>query len=88
MDFGGGVTTLERPRGRLSLDEQKDAPEIELLTTREAAALTKMSIKWFERMRYERTGPPFLRRGRTIRYVKADLVAWWQQGKVVARYDR
>jgi len=59
-------------------------PNEELLTTEEAAALTKMSVKWFERKRYERQGgPPFRRQGRTIRYLKSELMTWWiEQGRV------
>jgi len=50
----------------------------ELLTTAEAAALTKMSVAWFERKRWERVGgPPYRRRGRSIRYLKSELLAWW-----------
>lgn len=51
----------------------------ELLTTREAALLTNMSEGWYERKRWEKKGPPFRRRGRTIRYVKRELLAWWTE---------
>lgn len=55
----------------------------ELLTTEEAAALTRMSVAWFKAMRStdpHREGPPYLRRGRTIRYVRRELMEWWGQG--------
>jgi len=52
-------------------------PDEEILTTREAAALTKMSTSWYENARWRNEGPPFRRRGRAIRYVKSELLAWW-----------
>jgi predicted DNA-binding transcriptional regulator AlpA len=53
-------------------------PNEEILTTAEAAKLTKMSMSWFEKRRFEgRGGPPFRRRGRSIRYLKSELIAWF-----------
>ena len=53
-------------------------PNEEILTTAEAAKLTKMSMSWFEKKRFEgRGGPPFRRRGRSIRYLKSELLAWF-----------
>jgi hypothetical protein len=53
----------------------------ELLTTAEAAALTKMSISWLEHARCGRgIGPPFRRRGRAIRYLRSELLTWWDAG--------
>lgn len=53
------------------------------LTTREAARLVKLSVKWFERRRYEGFGgPPFHRRGRAVRYLRSELIAWFQEGRV------
>jgi hypothetical protein len=50
----------------------------ELLTTEEAAKLTKVSVSWYQNKRYEGVGGPlFIRRGRIVRYVKKDLLAWW-----------
>lgn len=50
----------------------------EMLTTKEAAALTRLSCAWFERKRWEGAGPPYYRTGRSIRYMKRELLAWWQ----------
>lgn len=51
----------------------------ELLTTDEAAALTKMSAAWFKKQRYDGVdGPPVVRIGRSVRYLKSDLFAWWR----------
>lgn len=54
----------------------------ELLTTVEAAAITKMSVSWFEKQRYFDQGPPYLRRGRTIRYLRSELMTWWRDGSL------
>lgn len=68
----------EKARHRWNPSLPKDA---ELLTTAEAAALTKLSMAWFERQRWLRTGPPYVRRGRSVRYVKSELLAWWAEGR-------
>ncbi|WP_225217995.1 helix-turn-helix domain-containing protein [Luteimonas colneyensis] len=71
-----------RARKTASLPPTRLLPaDAELLTTREAAALTKMSMAWFERHRWERTGPSYIRRGRSVRYVKAELLEWWAEGR-------
>lgn len=51
----------------------------ELLTTREAAALTKVSAAWYEKARWQRHGPPFRKHGRIVRYLKSELLAWWTE---------
>lgn len=56
-------------------------PDEELLTTEEAMAITKMSKSWFERGRRLGDGPAFLRRGRSVRYLRSDLLAWWNEGR-------
>lgn len=63
--------------GRPPAPEPLVQPAEEILTTREAAALTKMSMSWYENARWRNEGPPFRRRGRAIRYVKSELLAWW-----------
>lgn len=57
-------------------------PDVELLTTQEAARLTKMSRAWFERKRWEGLGPPYYRRGRAVRYDKRELLDWWLASRV------
>ncbi|WP_162313710.1 helix-turn-helix domain-containing protein [Pseudoxanthomonas yeongjuensis] len=51
----------------------------EFLTTREAAALTKMSAAWYEKARWQKRGPPFLRKGRAVRYLRSELMNWWTE---------
>lgn len=56
----------------------------EFLTTAEASRLTKMSVAWFERKRFEGVGgPPYLRQGRSVRYLKSDLIAWWLSARIL-----
>jgi hypothetical protein len=62
-------------------------PQVELLTTKEAALLTKMSMAWYERKRWEGLGPPYYRKGRSVRYVKHELLSWWLTGRVSAGDD-
>ncbi len=53
----------------------------EILTTREAARLLKVSTKTLERMRVEGTGPAFYKAGRAVRYRMQDLLAWLEAHK-------
>jgi predicted DNA-binding transcriptional regulator AlpA len=59
-----------------------------LLTTREAAELTKLSIAWFEHARWARKGPPFIRTGRVVRYVQDELLQWFAQHRVSHASDK
>ena len=73
------VSKKKANQGKTVADHDSINFEDEFLTTREAAALTKMSVAWFERERWARRGPPFLKAGRSVRYLKSDLLAWWSQ---------
>jgi hypothetical protein len=53
--------------------------EEQLLTTEEAAALTKMSVAWFKRCRWQHVGPPYRTRGRRVRYLKTELLDWFSE---------
>lgn len=44
-----------------------------LLTTREASKILKMSSAWLEKMRWARSGPPYIKLGRNVRYSQAAL---------------
>ncbi len=48
----------------------------EYLTTMEAANMTGLSPTWFERSRWDGSGPPFVKVGRAVRYPRDDLNAW------------
>lgn len=52
------------------------------LTTEQVSQFTGLSIKALETMRYKRIGPPFLRIGRRIRYLRSDIVAWLERERV------
>jgi hypothetical protein len=45
----------------------------ELLTERQASARYNLSIPWLRRARSQRSGPPFMRIGRLIRYRPQDV---------------
>lgn len=48
----------------------------ELLTPEEFSALTKIPEDTLQDWRTDRTGPPFLKLGRAVRYRRADVRAW------------
>jgi predicted DNA-binding transcriptional regulator AlpA len=47
-----------------------------LLTEKEAAQITGLSVAWFQRKRWEGGGPPFIKLDHAVRYRQADLFAW------------
>jgi len=68
------VSARKNPPERGPID-----PYEEVLTTEEAAQLTKMSVIWLKKQRCAGGGPPYLRRGRTVRYLKSELLTWWSE---------
>jgi predicted DNA-binding transcriptional regulator AlpA len=43
------------------------------VTEREAAQQYGMSVAWFQRRRWDGTGPSFMKVGRAVRYPRAEL---------------
>jgi predicted DNA-binding transcriptional regulator AlpA len=57
-------------------------PDDVWLTTREVAQMTKLSEAWFERKRWERAGPPYIKSGRLVRYLQRPFLAWWAEQQI------
>lgn len=53
-----------------------ETQQIEYLTTLEAATMTGLSPAWFERGRWDGTGPPYIKVGKAVRYPLQDLHSW------------
>ena len=53
----------------------------DLLTTEEAAALLRLKPHTLENMRWQGTGPFFLKLGGRVFYRRADLKAWCDQAR-------
>jgi predicted DNA-binding transcriptional regulator AlpA len=47
-----------------------------LLDQQQAAAIVDLSVRTFERWRGTGDGPPYVKLGRSVRYVEADLIKW------------
>jgi len=68
---------------RTAIDPRDNPPILpEYLNPKQAATLTGFTPKALERMRQRGDGPPFLKRGKSIRYTVADLRAWMEAGRV------
>lgn len=52
-----------------------------LMTTKEVAIMCKLSHRTLENFRRVGQGPPYLKIGRSIRYVLADVIRWLTGGK-------
>lgn len=54
------------------------APEIAAMTTEDAARYIAMSVAWLKLARNtgHKDAPPFVRVGRSVRYVRSDLDDW------------
>ena len=49
---------------------------VHLLTPKEAARLLRVSLSWLAKARMRGDGPPFIKIGRSIRYVETALLQW------------
>jgi excisionase family DNA binding protein len=59
-----------------------------LLTPAEAAKYLKISLSWLAKGRMRGEGPPFVRLGRSIRYLRSSLVDWMKLSQSTPRPDR
>lgn len=49
------------------------------LSTAQASRETGFSVPWFERSRWDGSGPPYIKVGRAVRYPVDDLHVWMRQ---------
>lgn len=50
----------------------------EILTPEQTAALLQVSPRTVEEWRRTRTGPPWRRMGRHVRYLRREVLAWFE----------
>jgi helix-turn-helix protein len=55
---------------------QKFGTDIVLLTPKETAGRLKVSISWLAKARMGGDGPPYVKFGKSVRYIEASLLAW------------
>jgi hypothetical protein len=60
---------------------------MERLTEREAAAYLNKSLPTLRRWRWQRIGPPWIKNGQAVEYLKVDVDAYLLNGRVVPRGD-
>ncbi|MBP0465869.1 helix-turn-helix domain-containing protein [Roseomonas sp. PWR1] len=75
--------TVETPQAPPAAITDPDTLPI-LMTTRELSAFTKVQEQTLESWRPRGEGPVYTRLGRSIRYHRADVLAWLVQRRVVA----
>ena len=51
----------------------------DLLPVGPTAKLLNVSTKWLERRRIDGDGPPYVKIGRRVGYLRADIMAWLAQ---------
>lgn len=51
---------------------------VDMLTEREVARITGISVRSLQHKRSQGEGPPFVRIGRSVRYPREDLVHWYK----------
>jgi hypothetical protein len=62
--------------------ESPEAPPLNpWLTTGETAAHTKLSESLLEKARCNGSGPPYSKKGKSVRYLKSDVDAWMADGR-------
>jgi predicted DNA-binding transcriptional regulator AlpA len=49
---------------------------------KQAAEITGFAVQTLRNKRHNGDGPPYVKKGRAVRYPLADLVAWMEAGRV------
>ena len=57
----------------LGQSQDRDAPQVGALNEKQAAAEYGVSTAWFQRKRWDGTGPRYLKIGRAVRYPRQEL---------------
>jgi Helix-turn-helix domain len=65
-----------RASARITPMSSTEAPVTETLIPAETAKILKVSVSWLAKARMLGDGPPFMRVGRSIRYIRAALLQW------------
>jgi predicted DNA-binding transcriptional regulator AlpA len=55
---------------------EKRLPTEQMLTPKEVAVEWKISTSWLAKRRMEGDGPPYIKVGRSVRYVRAEMLQW------------
>lgn len=88
---GGALVGLRRPwllrlaRSRPVLAPKRLAylrgmsDERQILTAEQVAELLQVSVRTVEEWRRTRTGPPYRKMGRHIRYLRAEVLVWFEE---------
>ena len=59
----------------------------DILTTDEAAKLMKVGISMLEKHRVYGDGPPFYKVGRSVRYIRHEIMTWLQTRRCISTSD-
>jgi predicted DNA-binding transcriptional regulator AlpA len=73
------ATSIPTPTPLIAPDPTRYVNEME------AAAILGYAVQTLRNWRGRSAGPPYVKRGRSIRYRREDLVAWMEKAKVVQR---
>ena len=60
-------------------------PEDRLLTSKKAARLIDVDEDTLDNWRYLGKGPPYIKKGRYIRYWESDIQAWANKDRVIPK---
>lgn len=52
--------------------------ENEIMTGAEVAELLQVSVRTLDDWRLHRTGPPYRKMGRHVRYLRSEVLAWFE----------
>jgi len=57
------------------------------LDERQASRIDGLSVAWHQRKRWDGSGPPYRRIGRTVRYRLSELIGWLEERSVRSTSD-
>lgn len=79
MSARTGTTCPVPPRAWTAhLSAMTHADPLEILTPEQTAALLQVSPRTVEEWRRTRTGPPWHRMGRHVRYLRREVLVWFE----------
>lgn len=78
MLLPSGPYRPRRPRASASHLFGMDVENAEIITGEQVAALLQVSPRTVEEWRRTRTGPPWRRMGRHVRYLRREVLVWFE----------
>jgi predicted DNA-binding transcriptional regulator AlpA len=82
------MTEISNHPRQAGVKRASDAVVERLLTAREAAAFLRLSASWLAKARMRGDGPPYVKLGRSVRYLQGALLQWMKSRMHLSTSER